>query len=69
MEQTGDLVRRHRMDGVELRALNGTVDLVTYFTTSYGTPEALADKLRLGVRPSFAMSSERVAKNESRTMT
>ena len=46
LEQAFDLARRHGMDGVELRALNGTVDLVTYFTTTFGTPEALAEKLR-----------------------
>jgi sugar phosphate isomerase/epimerase len=36
------LAARHGLEAVELRALEGNVDLPTYFTRTYGTPEALA---------------------------
>ncbi|MEO7598351.1 MAG: sugar phosphate isomerase/epimerase [Opitutus sp.] len=46
LEETFDLARRHGLPGVELRALKGTIDLVTHFTATYGSPESLAEKLR-----------------------
>lgn len=36
------LALHHALDGVELRALAGTIDLPTHFASAYGAPEALA---------------------------
>ncbi len=46
LEETLALAARHGLDGVELRALAGTVDLGPYLAQTYGSPEALAEKLR-----------------------
>lgn len=46
LEETLALARRHRLAGVELRALGGTVELARYLAATYGSPEALAEKLR-----------------------
>ena len=46
LEQTFQLAAKHGLPGVELRALSGTIDLPAYFTAEYGTPGALADRLR-----------------------
>jgi sugar phosphate isomerase/epimerase len=40
------LAARHGLAAVELRSLSGTVDLVTLFTNTYGTPEKLAAHLK-----------------------
>lgn len=40
------LAARHRIEALELRALGGTVELPGYFAAQFGTPEALAEKLR-----------------------
>lgn len=40
------LAARHGLDGVELRALGGTVDLPAYFSAQFGTPAGLAERLR-----------------------
>ncbi len=39
------LAARHRLDGVELRALGGSADLPAYLATQYGSPAELAGKL------------------------
>jgi sugar phosphate isomerase/epimerase len=46
LEETLALAGRHGLGGVELRALGGTVELGKYFAEKYGSPEALAEKLR-----------------------
>lgn len=40
------LASRHQVAAVELRALGGTTELPKYLTQHYGTPEALAEKIR-----------------------
>jgi sugar phosphate isomerase/epimerase len=39
------LARRHRIDGVEIRALDGSVDLAALFAGRIGTPERLRARL------------------------
>jgi sugar phosphate isomerase/epimerase len=46
LDGTLALAAQHGLPGVELRALNGSVDLVGYFTATYGTPEKLAAHLK-----------------------
>ena len=46
LEQTLALAERHGIDAVELRALGGSRDLPAYLQAHYGTPAALAEKLR-----------------------
>ena len=45
------LAAKHGIAAVELRALAGTVELPAYFAAQFGTPEALAEKLRAGGAP------------------
>jgi sugar phosphate isomerase/epimerase len=40
------LAARQGLDGVELRALGGTTDLPAYLRAQFGSPSALADRLR-----------------------
>ncbi len=40
------LATEHRLDAIELRALGGTVELPRYLAAQYGSPAALAEKLR-----------------------
>jgi len=49
LDEALDLAARHGLDAIELRALGGTVDLPAYLATQFGTPAALAARLR-GVR-------------------
>ncbi len=46
LEQTLALAEQHDIAAVELRTLGGTMDLPAYFARIYGSPEALAQKLR-----------------------
>jgi len=46
LEETLALAERHGIDAVELRALGGSLELPAYFEKHYGTPAALAEKLR-----------------------
>jgi sugar phosphate isomerase/epimerase len=46
LEQAFALARTHGCDGVELRILSGRLDLPAYLGHTYGTPEALAARLR-----------------------
>ena len=46
LEETLALAERHQVDAVELRALGGSLELPSYLKNQYGTPEALAGKLR-----------------------
>jgi sugar phosphate isomerase/epimerase len=46
LEETLALAERHGIDAVELRALGGTMELPAYLKNKYGTPAALAEKLR-----------------------
>ena len=39
------LAEKHRLDGFELRALGGTIELPGYFAAQFGSPAALAEKL------------------------
>lgn len=45
VEETLALAARHGLDGVELRALGGTIDLPAYFAATYGTPAELAARV------------------------
>jgi sugar phosphate isomerase/epimerase len=45
LEETFALAAKHNLDGVELRALGGTIDLPGYFAATYGTPAALAARM------------------------
>lgn len=49
LEETLALAARHGLDGVELRALGGTIDLPAYLAANYGAPAELA--ARLGASP------------------
>lgn len=42
LDEVAALAQRHALDGVELRALAGTIDLPAHFASAYGSPEALA---------------------------
>ncbi len=46
LTETLALARRHRIDGVELRSLAGTLELPGYFAANHGTPEAMARALQ-----------------------
>jgi sugar phosphate isomerase/epimerase len=46
LEETLALAERHRVGAVELRALGGSMELPAYLKKQYGTPAALAEKLR-----------------------
>jgi hypothetical protein len=46
LDETLALAGRHQLAAVELRALGGTMDLSNYFAKTFGTPAALAEKLR-----------------------
>jgi sugar phosphate isomerase/epimerase len=46
LEEACALAAKHGLDGVEVRALGGTLDLAAYLRGQYGTPEELAEKLR-----------------------
>jgi len=40
------LAARHGLDGIELRALGGTIELPRHLTEKFGSPTVLAEKLR-----------------------
>jgi sugar phosphate isomerase/epimerase len=40
------LAAKHGLDGIEVRALGGTLDVAGYLAAAYGTPAALADRMR-----------------------
>jgi sugar phosphate isomerase/epimerase len=46
LEETLALAARHGIGAVELRALGGSLDLPAYLEVTYGSPAALAEKLR-----------------------
>jgi sugar phosphate isomerase/epimerase len=46
LEETLALAGQHGIDAVELRALGGSMELPAYLKKQYGTPSALAGKLR-----------------------
>jgi sugar phosphate isomerase/epimerase len=46
LDDTLALAARHGLPLVELRGLDGTLNLATYFSNTYGTPSALAEHLR-----------------------
>lgn len=46
LEESLALAAKHHLPAIELRALGGTVDLPAYLAKTYGTPAALAGKLR-----------------------
>ena len=46
LDEVFQLAGRHNLSVIELRALAGTIDLPAYFASKYGTPAALADRLR-----------------------
>ena len=46
LEETLSLAQRHALDAVELRALAHTVDLPSVLAAAYGTPTALADRMK-----------------------
>jgi sugar phosphate isomerase/epimerase len=46
LEETLGLARQHDVPAVELRCLGGTTDLAAYLSSQYGSPHALAGRLR-----------------------
>lgn len=46
LEQTLALVQRHALDAVELRALANTIDVPAVLAAEYGTPTALAARMK-----------------------
>lgn len=46
LEQALALAEKHNVSAVEIRALGGTIELAGYLAQNYGTPAALAEKLR-----------------------
>ena len=46
LEEALALAAKHGLGGVEVRALGGTVELAGYLAGRFGSPEALAEKLR-----------------------
>ena len=46
LDQTLDLARRHRLDAVELRALSNSIDLPAVLNAAYGSPAALAERMK-----------------------
>jgi sugar phosphate isomerase/epimerase len=46
LEQVLGLAQRHQLDAVELRALSNTTDVPAVLTASYGTPAALATRMK-----------------------
>lgn len=46
LAETFALARRHGLDAVELRALGGTIALPEYFAREFGSPAALAARVR-----------------------
>lgn len=42
LDAVAALAQRHALDGIELRALAGMIDLPAHFAAAYGSPEALA---------------------------
>jgi len=48
LEECFALAERFGLDALEIRALAGTVDLPAYFAATYGSPEAMAEKLDEG---------------------
>jgi sugar phosphate isomerase/epimerase len=51
LDQVLALAAKHRLGGVELRALGGTVELPAYFIQHFGTPATLAERVQAsGVR-------------------
>ena len=45
LAEAGALAAKHGLAGVEVRSLGGTVDLAGYLAATYGSPEALAEKM------------------------
>lgn len=46
LEETLALAQRHQLDAVELRALAGTIDIPAVLAAAYGTPTALAQRMK-----------------------
>jgi sugar phosphate isomerase/epimerase len=46
LEETLALAQRHGLDAVELRALAGTIDIPAVLAAAYGTPAALAQRMK-----------------------
>jgi sugar phosphate isomerase/epimerase len=46
LDQVFELARRHRLDGVEIRALANTTDVPAVLAGAYGTPARLAERLK-----------------------
>lgn len=62
LDETLALAEKHGIAAVELRALGGTVELPRYLTEQFGSPAALAEKLRgaavriVALNPSFRLA-------------
>src|SRR6266542_5819659 len=48
LDEVITLGQRHDISAFEVRALSGTLDLPTYFSTTFGAPTALAQELSSG---------------------
>lgn len=57
LEQVLALAERHRLDAVEIRALAGTIDVPGVLTEAYGTPAALAARLRSAPAPIVSLDT------------
>lgn len=57
LEQVFDLARRHALDAVEIRALANTVDVPAVLAAAYGTPAALAGRMRSAPAPIVSLDT------------
>ena len=57
LEQAGALALRHGLDGLELRALGGTLDLPAWLGNRYGTPAGAAAGALPGRMPVLALGT------------
>ncbi len=64
LEQVLALAERHALDAVEIRALAGTVDVPAVLAAAYGTPAALAARMRSAPVPIVSLdTSLKLAEN------
>lgn len=57
LEQVLALAQRHRLDAVEIRALANTIDVPVVLATAYGTPAALAERMKSALVPIVSLDT------------
>ncbi len=57
LEQVLALAQRHRLDAVEIRALANTIDVPTVLAAEYGTPAALAARMKSAPVPIISLDT------------